>query len=119
MQEALNLTSNLTSIPNKGSCFSVTIPLAEGIVVATEKILSKENYISTPQLTVWCIDDDINNLDAMRTLIQKWQCQVHCVSSYDECLNLTEQPDLLLVDYQLGNKENGLTLIETLRNQIW
>jgi len=120
MQEALNLTSNLKSIPNKGSCFSVTIPLSfsQDTLIAKTNTLSRSNNINANQLIVWCIDDDINNLDAMRTLIQKWQCQVHCVSSYDECLNLTEQPDLLLVDYQLGNKENGLTLIKTLRNQF-
>lgn len=128
MQTALNLQSSLNSTPNKGSCFSILVPPHSQ---KTSKVEAKEtsatSLSSLEHLRIWCIDDDINNLDAMRTLLEKWQCQVTCFHQYQTCINMAQKqekqekqdlqpPNLLLVDYQLSETEDGLTLIKALRD---
>ena len=75
------------------------------------------NYTGLAGLKVLCVDDMIENLDAMHTLLKRWQVisvQAHNVDEarrkYDE-----HQPDVLLIDYHLGNGMNGLELIRKLR----
>ncbi|TBR37670.1 hybrid sensor histidine kinase/response regulator [Marinomonas agarivorans] len=125
MQKALNLRISVTSTVDKGSCFSIAVPLHTAITqTAPQQQHTNELSPSTLQhLTVWCIDDDKNNLDAMALLMTKWQCQIQCFGSYQSCLAASQQtldtpPDLLLVDYQLGESADGLTLIKNLRLQF-
>lgn len=133
MQNALNLQSNVKSTPNKGSCFSISVPFAH---------LSKQSHkpntsptlheaTSLKHLTIWCIDDDKNNLDAMSTLMQKWQCTISCFNRYEDCLSAAQKntrnathsstsmtPNLLLVDYQLNADKDGLSLINKIRAEF-
>ncbi|WP_191600540.1 PAS domain-containing hybrid sensor histidine kinase/response regulator [Marinomonas algicola] len=119
MQKALSLTMRLNSVPNKGSCFSITVPLAkQRLVPAIETdIPSSEEKTHSHSCTVWCIDDDKNNVDAMQTLMNQWHCHVQCFSNTASCLNTQGPPHLLLVDYQLGENKNGLDLIKDLREK--
>jgi histidine kinase len=55
---------------------------------------------------VWCIDDDRDVRDATRMLLERWGCQVTLCASGEECLrsaNCAEAPDLLILDYGLGD----------------
>ncbi|MCZ2720670.1 response regulator [Marinomonas sp. 15G1-11] len=119
MQKALSLTMQLNSTPHKGSCFSITVPLAkQQTVLPTEsEIQTYEEKSNQPTCSIWCIDDDKNNLDAMQTLMNQWHCDVRCYSDTFSCLSSQGVPDLLLVDYQLGEHKNGLDLISTLRKR--
>ena len=118
MQTALSLTSKVQSSPSKGSCFSITVPLAKSTCTNKAPRATAAMFeASDKTLDVWCIDDDSNNLDAMRTLLEKWQCRVSCFNHTQDCLAALGQADLLLVDYQLANNDNGLELIQTLREK--
>lgn len=57
----------------------------------------------------------------MVELLAAWQCNVFTAHSYESAHNVFTQEqseiEILLVDYQLDNNENGLDLIASLREQ--
>ncbi|TDO98678.1 hybrid sensor histidine kinase/response regulator [Marinomonas balearica] len=122
MQQMLGLTIEVRSIPHRGSCFTVHVPTA---AMTDRQLLSSSQLNSSiPSLLencrIWCIDDDEKNLEAMNTLLSRWNCSCFCFSSSDSALNTsnTKAPELLLVDYQLGEHTNGLDVIQQLR-ETW
>jgi Na+/proline symporter/signal transduction histidine kinase/CheY-like chemotaxis protein len=82
-------------------------------------------------VTVLCIDNDPEVLNGMVALLSAWQCHVIAANSRDQALleykNYYHDIDILLVDYQLGEKQHpehnrveqidGLTLIHDIRAQ--
>ncbi|WP_036178631.1 PAS domain-containing hybrid sensor histidine kinase/response regulator [Marinomonas sp. MED121] len=120
MQTLLGLSSEVQSKVNKGSCFGIRVPLAkEAHLIETSQPVSEKQLLENDhQLLAWCIDDDPNNLDAMQSLLERWQHKAHCFTKIDEVLSQEQQPDLLLVDFQLGQSLDGLALIETIRDKF-
>jgi histidine kinase len=95
---------------------------------------------------VWCIDDDRDVREATRSLLERWGCRVTLCASGEEfksCASCAQAPDLLILDYGLGDcvgpdllpelesiwgrvvpvvivsGEHGTLLDETLRNAPW
>jgi PAS domain S-box-containing protein len=107
----LTINSNL----RKGSCFTLTLPMCPRIAEGPETLAN--NYTGLAGLKVLCVDDMIENLDAMHTLLKKWQVISVQANNVDEARRKYDehQPDVLLIDYHLGNGMNGLELIHKLR----
>ena len=65
------------------------------------------------------VDDDYNILQVLRMRLASDGHQVSLASSAEEALAVgkTQAPDLALIDLKLGN-EDGMVLMEALRNQI-
>lgn len=106
---------------NRGSLFSILLPVTETIVATTAApVFSVQRPLSG--ISVVCVDDDAANLSALKTLLQQWQIeQVECF--YDENLLLDyvrtqPAPDVILLDYQLGQNLNGLVLFKQVK-QYW
>ncbi len=72
-------------------------------------------------VTVLCIDNDPDVLAGMVELLAAWHCNVLTADSYASAEKIfndeKENIKILLVDYQLNNNEDGLTLIANLREQ--
>ncbi|MFC0120210.1 PAS-domain containing protein [Pseudoalteromonas xiamenensis] len=118
--DLMSIPLNVASIPGKGSRFSIDVPIGDSALVQ-QKVTLKSAVESKPQLSVLVIDDDPKNLEAMATLLQKWHCQYTLFSSVQSAIDFGKQhkaPDVMLVDYQLGESCDGVTLIKTLR-EIW
>jgi len=120
MADMLSLPLELNSELNKGSCFSIEVPLG-----LQDKIQAKDiNAVLSEQretLNVIMVDDDEDNLIAMATLLTKWGVRHQAFSTVANCLNHAQQcaaPDVILMDYQLSEQCDGITLIKTLR-EIW
>ena len=69
------------------------------------------------------IDNDHAVLDAMRSLLRKWQCDVrYCASLADIdgliALNADFVPNIILADYHLDDGASGLTAVEKIRS-VW
>jgi Na+/proline symporter/signal transduction histidine kinase/CheY-like chemotaxis protein len=115
LSEKLNAPLTIKSNLHKGSCFSLTLPVVQAEISHSEPLTKR--YSGLADLEILCVDDKIENLDAMQTLLEKWH--VVCFQAYDvdEALQKTlqHQPDILLIDYHLGNGINGLELIHKLR----
>jgi len=67
-----------------------------------------------------CVDDDQENLNALRALLEKWGCTVETFTSSATALEYAsthQRPDGMLLDYQLGDDEHdGLSLAKALRH---
>lgn len=122
MSEQLNAPISLDSTPEIGSCFSVAVPLGEASRVINKQETVVEQSDSFERLSVLCVDDNQDNLDALTALLSKWHCQVVCHNSIAAAIEYAEQnpaPSVMLVDYQLAAESpDGLGLIALLR-QHW
>ncbi|MDO6564577.1 NahK/ErcS family hybrid sensor histidine kinase/response regulator [Amphritea sp. 1_MG-2023] len=114
---------SVSSVPGKGSMFSVEVPLARAEQLPKE---TKEEYLPTVgnQLTgvsVWLIDNDPAICRGMRVLLEGWGCQVATVQDKAQLMALLAQhpaPTLLIADYHLDNDENGLDAAITFNQQL-
>lgn len=111
---------NLTSTQGKGSCFSVTLPIAKGIESA-ETLNSPDDQ--TPgklngSVVLVVENDDLMNV-ALTTLIEGWGGHVISAKSGEEAIDILSEidlaPDAILLDHQLDGALSG---IETYRQLI-
>jgi Na+/proline symporter/signal transduction histidine kinase/CheY-like chemotaxis protein len=113
----LNHPISLQSLENMGCKFSITVPLAKAGLILPKK--APTNKITLKDVRVLCIDNDPAVLEGMIELLSAWQCDVFGADSAKQAQQVFAQEqqhfDILLVDYQLENNENGLALIDTLR----
>ena len=67
-------------------------------------------------LRVLCVDNDAEILAGMRTLLGRWQVHVLDAATVDQALaEMARQPQVLLVDYHLHDRLDGLELVRALR----
>ena len=122
MSEQLKAPVKLTSQFGKGSCFGVSIKLGDSRQVIETSQFAQHESSQFNKLNVICVDDELQNLDALKSLLDKWNCQCLCFSSVEqlsEYLQLPECicPDVLLIDYQLvPSTTSGLELIQQVRS---
>ncbi|WP_411358930.1 PAS-domain containing protein [Pseudidiomarina salilacus] len=118
MSEQLRCELKLYSKEGHGSCFAVTVPRGSAAQVVSQ-LAPQEQGRPTEHLTLVCVDDDSENLNALRALLEKWGCTVETFTSSATVLQYAathDAPDGVLLDYQLGDDEHhGLSLISALR----
>lgn len=104
---------SLRSTTGQGSCFSVTVPLAEGQSVKADKAARLQPLPSG--LRVLCVDNEPIIIEALSALLSRWGMTV--VTSSDAASALAEDGpfDAALIDLHLGEGPDGLTVIETLK----
>ena len=119
MQKQLGLATKINSVPGKGSCFSIGIPLAQGNQVSDIQApsINRPFQNKLAHCYVWCIDDEKNNLTAMHTLLTHWQCDCRTFNRYSQAIEAEGEAELLLVDYNLDDNKDGLSLIKALRER--
>ncbi len=101
----------------KGSMFSILLPrvaaVARAVPAAPSRALSSGD--SLVGLRVLCVDNDQEILDGMRALLGRWQVEVISASTVDQALErMQARPDVLLVDYHLHDRLDGLDTLEAL-----
>ncbi|MBC3766094.1 PAS domain-containing hybrid sensor histidine kinase/response regulator [Neptunicella marina] len=111
----LNSPIQVRSQSGKGSCFWFELPRCEPQQVVTG--VARHNSKGLAGLNAVVIDDQRVNLDAMQALLDKWQINSHLADNISQALELAKQhtPDILLVDYQLGDSQTGLEFISQVR----
>ncbi|OHU88615.1 MULTISPECIES: PAS-domain containing protein [Pseudoalteromonas] len=121
--DLLSLELSVRSWVGKGSCFSVTIPIGDEQLV--EQKAQSGTQLSdidrNSQLHVIAVDDDPKNLQAMASLLNKWHIKHSLFSHSSDAIDYAKAhaaPDIILMDYQLGEEQDGITLVKTLRD-IW
>jgi len=102
----------------KGSMFSISMP------VSTSELTAAPARASIPGgtdptlagLTVLCVDNDPEILAGMRALLARWQVDTLLATTVDAALeHMANAPDLLLVDYHLHDRLDGLQTLDLLR----
>lgn len=117
LSQQMKSTIRVSSVPGRGSCFWLDLPIC---APAPQPVSSHpKQYTSFEGLRVMCVDDQRENLDAMRTLLEKWGITVALADNWDEALRQAAQfsPQVLLMDYQLNQYQNGLDLTLAIRQQ--
>ncbi|MDP1931623.1 MAG: ATP-binding protein [Gammaproteobacteria bacterium] len=115
--ELLGLTLEVRSTPGKGSCFSVLVPLAarqlgrRPLPVKTDPIKRKSTGC------ILLIDDDAAVLDSTRLFLQLSGFTVLAAKNSQEAMAAIAgtAPELIITDYSLAQKENGIELLGRLR----
>jgi len=107
----------LTSRLGKGTCVSLTLPLADPVVDLVGVV--RENVPENLQgVTVLVVEDDELALAAIVSLLQGWGMQVVGVEATQQALHEVTQglhPDLIISDYRLPGDVNGVDTIAQLR----
>ena len=116
----LNHPINLRSWPQRGSVFSVDVPVAEvQPVVLPASPVVMTSVSGSLELSVLCVDNEPNVLAGMRALLEGWGCDVATAKDEKESLHALQQatPDLVIADYQLDNGITGLDVAASLRER--
>lgn len=104
-----------------GSAFSVLVPMVEKQDSTVSKATSVEITSGLENLNIFYVDDDENNIHALRTLMDNWGCRFSSATSFATAIDFAEKhaaPDVILMDYQLGPDCNGIKLSDDLHS-IW
>ena len=103
----------LTSEPQSGSTFSVTLDRAEAGEAAVESPLRAPSRLR--DMTVLCVDNEPAILSGLTALLTRWGASALTSSDAAGALMLADRADAALVDLHLGDGADGLALIEQLR----
>ncbi|WP_394561137.1 NahK/ErcS family hybrid sensor histidine kinase/response regulator [Aquipseudomonas alcaligenes] len=117
----LNHRLEVRSWPNKGSVFSVSVPLVRSPAPQALAPVSELNGNTLGGAQVLCIDNEDSILAGMHSLLSRWGCQVWTARNRLECEHLLDeavQPQLALVDYHLDEGDTGTELMAWLRTRL-
>jgi signal transduction histidine kinase/CheY-like chemotaxis protein len=118
---ALGLNLELESVENRGSRFSLYIPLTRKPAVETADAVPVEPSSNLAGLRVLCVDNERSILDAMAGLLAGWGCDVRLARSLKDIARdqvlVGWLPDIVLMDYHL-DQTSGLDAIEWLRQNV-
>jgi len=124
MADALGHQIDLCSRVGAGTKFSVTAPFAGRVtgqkIVPQPRPAAHEAYGFGGSRTI-VVDNDASVLDAMRTLLARWGCEVRSTTSVHDVESLLAiepgfRPDFILADYHLDEGHTGLEAVTRLRS---
>lgn len=119
----LELEIRMSSMEKAGSRFSVIIPTTnvQTLAPAPNERPAETRRFSLNGLSILCIDNEPRITDGMRQLLEGWGCRVRTMSGSHEISQSTglfdDVPDVILADYHLDLGENGLDLVQSLRER--
>ena len=111
----------LTSVVNKGSCFVITVTVADPTIesVSVSAAARVPRDVSHGKLVV-VVDNDPLVLDGMGSLLRSWGCRVVTAETDSVALrglaDYDQVPDLIISDYCLTNGKTGIDVIARLRD---
>ena len=114
----------LRSAPGRGSCFCIELGAAFGVPAHAEHAgtADVERDPEASDLLVLLVENDAELSRAMVQLLEKWGVSVLDVASGEEALELIDatgvEPDMCLIDFQLGDGIDGLETLDALRARL-
>jgi two-component system, sensor histidine kinase len=112
----------LRSEVGKGSVFSITVPRGAQEDCTPADAPETTTAFDLSHALVLVIDDEAAVQDGMATVLRKWGCDVLTSGSGEEMLaklaGVRRLPDLIVSDYRLRGQENGIQVVEMLRNEF-
>ncbi|MTJ81438.1 MAG: PAS domain S-box protein [Telmatospirillum sp.] len=111
----------VSSEPRKGSVFSIEVPLARSLPVASQ---SKPSTLGVHDgdATILVIEDEPDVLESTRLLLETWGFGVLAARTCDEAVHhlgeAGKTPDLILADYRLQGGATGAQAISRIRTMV-
>jgi len=113
---------SVSSVPGKGSMFSIEVPISEKEHVLNYSVNSGADHIhGLDGMKVLIMDDDESILQSMSGLLSAWKCDVVTGESADAIIDKIPPdyiPNVIITDYQLNNDKTGLQEIERLKDRF-
>lgn len=113
------------SLPGRGSVFSIEVPLSSDVAeIDTAKRVEEQTALDplAKVATILIVDDDVEVRELLDLLLSSEGYR--CITAEDGptalALHLAERdrPDLVLADFNLPNRINGLDLVQTIRERL-
>ncbi len=123
MAESLGHPLDLCSRPGHGTRFSVSAPRwTKFATVDTPTIPTtlKSSAIGLAGAKVAVIDNDPSVLEAMQTLLERWDCRVLAargIAGLTSANAASFAPDIILADYHLDEGANGVDAVRAVRSR--
>ena len=115
LADLLGHAIEVRSTVGRGSRFSVTLPLSAAPRRAATYPAAATIGADLHGRRVLVLDDDASVLDAMRSLLEGWGCDVITTSTPEEAeaglASDAGPPDMLIVDYRLRRHASGIETI--------
>ena len=123
MADLLGLCLNARSQPNRGSLFSVEVPLGTpGVDYSRHRQISVGNMESAGSETLLLVDDDENVRNASVKLLELWGYRVltakDAIQALALCKHHSEEIGLVLLDYRLPDNWTGVRLTARIRQLL-
>jgi CheY-like chemotaxis protein/anti-sigma regulatory factor (Ser/Thr protein kinase) len=123
MAELLNHTLSIHSLPGKGSCFAINVPLDHGCPEEAHAVTPyavRSDNVSTGS-SILLVEDDEIVLHASYGLLQALGYNVKPASSAEAALQMMVSemptPDIIVTDYRLPGDCDGTELVQQLRTR--
>jgi len=121
LSDLLDLNLELTSKQGDGSTFVLNLPVhTSPHTQLNEGSLKHDEEASTKLIIL--VDDEITILQSMSALLEGWGYELIAATGPNTALTrlaeIEDLPALLIVDKRLGNDQNGLDLIQKLREEV-
>ena len=110
----------LRSWPQQGTVFSVSLKRCHQLPI-TETPVKAVEHAPLANIKVLCVDNEPDILLGMKTLLERWGCEVRTALDLKQSLSALEQdwsPEVVFSDYHLDNGRTGLEVLKALREQI-
>ena len=108
---------DLRSRVGRGSCFSITVPLAKKTVPSINTEDKRPSALRSLMIVI--VDDEADIRWGMTALLKGWGHRVFAASSAIEAMDLLalhpSRPDLIISDFRLRDHETGIDAVEALR----
>ena len=111
MARAMNTSIQLRSQPNQGSVFSFDLALSSAIT--SNEVAFSQEFSDYPLagMSVMCIDNDPDLLNAIVALLSGWGCEVYAAKNRNECMaQYHREIDVMVADYQLDHDDTGVAV---------
>ncbi len=119
----LNIKVTVRSVAKKGSVFSVEVPYGNPSLALENKMSNQifranENFYNKQ---VFLVEDNKPSLEALKTTLEGWGCEIIATTSFKEAKVKIKkmkqlEPDLIIADYHLDEKTNGIEVLKYLKN---
>jgi len=117
--ELQEISYRFESQVGKGSSVTLCLPKGE---FAMRPLQKKSNAPAVSDLAILFVDDEQSIRDGMRMMIQSWRCTPLIASNCEEAMLLIHEHndsiDLIISDLRLRNNENGVDLINSIREEL-
>ncbi len=114
--DQLGLSVHLSSVPDKGSIFSIRGFKIVTVPGATVRQTDRPATVGLVEgASLFVLDDDADTLEATKLLLERWGCQVETSQDWNRAKRMNY--DVLICDYELSVDVSGIDVVKTLRAQ--
>ena len=122
LADSLEHTIESHSSLGSGSCFSVSVDLAEDKADKRQDEIFM-NIMNLSGVNILLIEDDIDVLKATKQLLESWGCNVKTARNRDEVMNLIKEnpytnPDIILADNRLPGDASGIDISYLIQEKL-